>query len=1408
MRRLLSTCPHKRPTSHPVSFLSHVHWTGTAPISTKLHTKPQPISHDVTFRSNLLSKQESQKVHANPFKGLQGPSKGSRRHAKHPREQNKPRRSNLRHGRPNDTTTYTRDAVKARFTVPTTERYPNLGPKTLKEILLPKPLDQLVAEYYHDKLIIELQNKETNKRNAKRKIKLTATIKTWDDQQLHLIGEGPNTQDARSAMNLHLLCLLHERGLLTHFTEIPFVRMQDTNGMQPALVNVYQYAAQLDTLPNIVTKKPSEDTMRRATAAHIQELWETRIEFAKQGITAIGLGETTWAAEQGAALHLGKQIQEYFQQTGQKPPSMEDPYTLNLSTIDQFVTFANNEFRSLLTADVRRVSYQEFPDSSRKPHDAWVAEAFLNKSSKLGNKVSLRTEHDARNAALLTGAIAWCQEKDGLRKLFESTLRNNKGVILRQPRDIVLTPRHDLLSTMEELSERLRSAGLLKETHVQSSSTPGLESAEYKWHTSARPMLSDDVRNNDLKVRLENYRNIEATSEMRTKRDALPINQHRSKIMDIVSEFSHSIVVGATGSGKTTQVPQMILDAAIESGQGTRCNIICTQPRRIAAISVAKRIAEERHEKYQDTIGHQVRFNVKPPRENGSILFSTTGLLLKQLQVDPDSVFDKISHLVLDEVHERDMILDFLLVVLKQSFQKRQGEGKPVPKLILMSATMDTELFADYFKVQNLAGEMVPCPSIVVPGRLFPVRNQYLHEIHNLLKTEYGSTYSSDLYRLLDERTTKAYLESEYAFAKNQAMPKLSQRLDTEDKSVDRAEALIPTGLAAATVAHIAKSTHTGAVLVFLPGHAEQLETERLLTAKPIFGLDFKNTAKFKVSILNSQTPLADQATVFDPVPDGCRKIILATNIAETSVTIPDVQHVIDSGKMREMHYDVESRIRALQCVWVSKANAKQRAGRAGRVQNGNYYGLYSTERLDSLQVTSTPQILRADLQDVCLRVKTHDITGTIAGFLQGMIQPPKSADVEIAVDRLIQLGALNHDESITSLGKLLADLPVEPAYGKMIIWAVLFRCLDPILILAALSNSRPLLMTPTGARREWGVAHRKWFDGRGSEHIAEVSAFKHLRRTIAITGEHRGGRFAHEHFLSKLAYTHIHSVAEQIEDVLVMHGLIPKTPPYARYRYWFGARQLNENSLIVPMLKTVALAGFTPNLAMHTRGNWFQNRLSDKVMVHPKSLLNPYLLRGQETVKLGSTMFTYSSISKADQSSNDQLHINKLTEVTPLNVLLSGGEMQRNKRAFNKLTIGEWLGIYVKPTTEEGDRVSKAFSTICRFREDVDRALTMCFREMSRISAYNLSPDTPENKRIYLSDYPIADILAKDISRILANENVEVKTSFVTDDRKRANTGPQTGLMLNTSQPRNGTQLNNTRRDESSKGSVVRKVA
>ena len=616
---------------------------------------------------------------------------------------------------------------------------------------------------------------------------------------------------------------------------------------------------------------------------------------------------------------------------------------------------------------------------------------------------------------------------------------------------------------------------------------------------------NDNTSINEAFLKEEELRMEKATSDpegkqgqMKSIRDALPIKAIQDGLVDALKSQQVVVVSGGTGSGKSTQCPQYILEDAISNGKGAETRIVVTQPRRIAAISVAERIADERDESIGNSVGYTVRFNKRNPREAGaSIEFVTTGVLLRRLVNDQS--LKGVSHVMIDEVHERDIDTDFLLVLLRDLLK-----SKPDLRVILMSATLDAESFGEYFSSHESSS---PVPVMSVPTKpRHPVEVINLEDMTSEgdigIRRDIPSdiqTLSGSLLQLHDQQLQ---LELEEALAEDSAASKLEARSIAEDegsispddsdsgsdsdsdddiggparrgKSLSRPSRLetlrravsmrsgddrervgqqplavrhsqkdrreigdLTTKLLAKLAQHMALSEtnagRKGSVLCFLPGLDEIKEAMAILEDES----DSSLLGKMKILPLHSTIPQNDQQRVFIPADDGTVKVILATNIAESSVTIDDVLCVIDGGLVRELNWDAEKSMSTMVTVPTSKASATQRLGRAGRVAPGKCYRIYSRGQHEAMIERPMPEIQRTALEATCLNTcsMTEDSVET---FLSRAMDPPKPDAVAYSMDRLTKLGAIavapSGKESLSPLGTSLSKLPLDPATGRMLI--------------------------------------------------------------------------------------------------------------------------------------------------------------------------------------------------------------------------------------------------------------------------------------------------------------------------------------------------------------------------------------
>lgn len=537
-------------------------------------------------------------------------------------------------------------------------------------------------------------------------------------------------------------------------------------------------------------------------------------------------------------------------------------------------------------------------------------------------------------------------------------------------RDIYAKVRSSLL-----FAKRPRMAGMIQSGEAAEPQVPtGPKNKRSRWDQTSRNDESLTLKSAELLERLQNYQVDPSVNSLREQRKSLPVSQRAADVLVKIEMNQVTIIMAATGSGKTTQIPQILFDDYITKEEGAKCNIVCTQPRRIAAISVAERVARERGERLGDTIGYQVRFDSKNPRPNGSITFCTTGIFLRKLQSalgDTESnsdYLDSITHVVVDEVHERDVETDLLLVVIKRLLAERKKVGKKEIKLILMSATIDPTLFQTYFS-DPISPTKRLAPVVEVPGRSFPVEKHYLEE--TMADIEQMRLSPRDGGWVFNEENVRKYLDRELrqgggvVTAADQINGK-SNQAPTEGSAIDDLE--LPYPLISLLIAFVINKSSDGHVLVFLPGFDEIKSVANILSDPnqfPLLGIIFNDPNKFEIHILHSSIPVADQQRVFEDPPVGVRRIILATNIAETSITIPNVVYVVDTGRVKEKRFDPERHLSSLVSAWVGTSNLNQRAGRAGRHRPGEYYGVLSKARYEKLSVHQTVEMMRVDLSNV-----------------------------------------------------------------------------------------------------------------------------------------------------------------------------------------------------------------------------------------------------------------------------------------------------------------------------------------------------------------------------------------------------------------------------------------------------------
>lgn len=695
----------------------------------------------------------------------------------------------------------------------------------------------------------------------------------------------------------------------------------------------------------------------------------------------------------------------------------------------------------------------------------------------------------------------------------------------------------------------------------------------------------------------------EAYQRMLPGREDLPIFRARSAILESVHNSQVVVLSGETGCGKSTQLPAYLMEDALARGEP--CKIYVTEPRRISAISLAERVSQEMGEAPKSVgtgeslVGYAIRLeNQVGPQAR--LVYATTGIVLRMLE---SSVLDQVTHIIVDEVHERTIESDFLLIVLKTLMQRR-----PDLKVVLMSATLDAERISAYFG---------GCPTLAVPGRTFPVDVHYLEDVLEMCDytLEPDSPYARQDEKLNKVDVQAADLDMDAEADEvgvsgpgadgQQYQPKTLDTLARLNEHKIHYELIGMLLLQLLTDARWAPFRQ--AILVFLPGMGEIRECLKLLSEHTLF------QKQCIVHVLHSSVASEDQSAAFAPPPPGQHKIVLATNIAETGITIPDITCVIDTGRHREMRYDEKRKISRLVECFVAQSNAKQRRGRAGRVQHGVCFHMFTRKRHDEyMDAHPLPEMLRLSLQELALQLKVMPLQmgAGIEDALAQALDPPEAVNVQRAIASLVEVEALTPQEQITPLGRHLCHMPLDVHLSKFLLIASLFRCLDTALSIAAALNSKSPFLTSMG--REAGRG-RHAFQTHDSDFLAWASMFRAWRHAVH---RHQGQAFCAAHSLSADVLYQMEELHQQYFAYLVDTNFVSVDPSVrnelARRRVRHGRPKLLEIPAHVntygqdaSVITLALVAAMYPKLLMVDEGTQQMRTLTNNqpATVHPSSV-------------------------------------------------------------------------------------------------------------------------------------------------------------------------------------------------------------
>nr|XP_023898460.1 DExH-box ATP-dependent RNA helicase DExH3 isoform X1 [Quercus suber] len=730
-------------------------------------------------------------------------------------------------------------------------------------------------------------------------------------------------------------------------------------------------------------------------------------------------------------------------------------------------------------------------------------------------------------------------------------------------------------------------------------------------------------------------------------RRSLPAFKERERLLQAIAQNQVIVISGETGCGKTTQLPQYILESEIESGRGAFCSIICTQPRRISAMAVAERVSAERGEPLGDTVGYKVRLEGMKGK-NTHLLFCTSGILLRRLLSDRN--LNGITHVFVDEIHERGMNEDFLLIVLKDLLPRRRDL-----RLVLMSATLNAELFSSYFG---------GAPTFHIPGFTYPVRAHFLEDVLEMTGykltsfnqiDDYGQDKMWKTQKQLAPRKRKSQITALVEDALNKSsFEKYSSR--TRDSLACWMPECIGFNLIEAVLCHICRKERPGAVLVFMTGWEDISCLRDQLKAHPLLG----DPNRVLLLTCHGSMATSEQKLIFEKPPPNVRKIVLATNMAEASITINDVVFVVDCGKAKETTYDALNNTPCLLPSWISQASARQRRGRAGRVLPGECFHLYPNCVYEAFSEYQLPELLRTPLNSLCLQIKSLQVE-SIGNFLSSALQPPKPLAVQNAVDFLKMIGALDEKESLTNLGKFLSILPVDPKLGKMLIMGAVFRCFDPVLtVVSGLSVRDPFLL-PQDKKDLAGTAKSRFSAKDYSDHMALVRAYEGWK-----DAEREGSAYEYcwRNFLSAQTLQAIHSLRKQFSFILKDAGLVDADASINN--------RLSHNQSLV---RAIICSGLFPGIAsvVHRETSMSFKTMDDgQVLLYANSvnaryqtIPYPWLVFG-EKVKV-NTVFIRDSTGVSDSI-----------------LMLFGGALSQGVQAGHLKMLDGYVDFFIDPSMAE----------------------------------------------------------------------------------------------------------------------------
>lgn len=1112
------------------------------------------------------------------------------------------------------------------------------------------------------------------------------------DAEFVAIGEDTDVELAKNAAHAHLFLQMHRGGHLGRWLSTTTrVDPPVTNGEAKTLsraplsslipveqirqdpdakLHAYNFAAQLLTTPDI--------TVRRHKSHFVGTI---RLKEAE--IQAFASASSAEDAELAACIAFKREVEARRKQSGEEPLSLRRADALNLDNAGEIISLYEYETK-------RNIKFMSKAIQATTHGKHWSITA-LDGKNPITAPVIMQTYNEGKLVARLAAAVKLVAADPLLLQRYLDFSR--QGVFPRHILPIELRLRPG--------STKFLSSTLNLTAHFEPNETKDL--AEARSFDQSLPLsyaensaikvrnfmhsttLSREARSRDLKQRQEGLLLDQRFREHQTALHDFPISQHRAQILKMISDHPYSIIIGATGSGKSTLVPQMLLETAINEGNGALCNIICTEPRRIAAMSLAQRVARDRFEELGEVAGYHIGNEIpKVSRLGGSITYCTPEIVYFHLEDLQDEFMTGISHVIVDEIHERSEQTERFLGALKLAILRRVKQGLSAPKVILMSATVPGKFYSNYFEYstyfnEGSDGSKDPMPSMIVPGRLYPIEKVYLDEIMEDLRESYSPLR---LKSMLNQSHTQRYVSSETQPDDTGSWQRSEEQAETVPPIIDwksqyeivrdDLSPLFSQQLVAAKIAQLLRTTHDGSILVFLPGWREMTGVEQLLQQPQFGNLDFSENSRYKIVLLHSENPVSPELQL-QSIPPDCRRIILATNMAESSLTFADVKYVVDAGKHRKPDWIHDLDVNKLQLDWASQSSMIQRAGRAGRVQSGSYYGLYSKSRPGSVpETTSTSLVDPYKIQTISIRAKLAFPDLSIKEFFSQYIEPFPSNVIESAIAELKATNALRENEEPTHFGMTVARFGYDPSAVKMAILGAMLQCLQPALILVALRQGRSIFASALrpSEKEMADTTRRKYAAGTRSDHIAEVNAYLDLAAIHRSERDDTARRFAREHFLHYDNFIGLNREVRRLSLLMRRLGLTHST----------CAAALNSRSADDAVLKALLVSA--SGLAVHRSGYRYHTAKGVDGILREASLTRPPEWRAGTWMPnpLKAGIVAYSELVSTS-SVAEHAYLRGTTPVSGLAVALFGRALEASGRdgEGDVLLVDGWVPLRVR---------------------------------------------------------------------------------------------------------------------------------